>query len=139
VVLYKEQIDETGTYSRKFDLTSLPDAEYYFELDKQDKIKIIPFVIKDKVAEFAKSAEHNFAKPKVFEKSDLVYISRTSSDKQTWEIDVYFEGSDLAHSEKLKNVQNLNRIYDFSTSQKGQYTIILSSEGRTFSNHINID
>ena len=138
VILYKEQIDETGTYSKKFDLTSLPDADYYFELDKQDEIKIIPFVVKKNVAEFVKNAEYNIVKPKVFTISDRVYISQISMNKQTWEIDVYYEGSDLAHSEKLKSIQDLNRIYDFSTSQKGNYTIVLSSEGRTFKNNVKI-
>ncbi len=138
VILYKEQIEETGTYSKNFDLTSLPDADYYFELDKQDEIKIIPFVVKKNVAEFVKNAEYNIVKPKVLTISDRVYISQISIDKQTWEIDVYYEGSDLAHTEKLKNVQELNRIYDFSTSQKGNYTIVLTSEGRTFKNNVKI-
>ena len=34
VVLYKESIQKTGIYTKGFDLTSLPDGMYVFELDK---------------------------------------------------------------------------------------------------------
>lgn len=139
IILYNEQINKSGTYSKRFDLSNLPDADYYFEIDKQDEIMVIPFIVKNNVAEFIKDEEFKVVKPEVIVKDDRVYISKTSDKEQTWKIEVYYdEGYDLAHSEKMKDTKSLNRIYDFSNSKKGNYTIVFSSLGRTFSNSIHI-
>lgn len=139
LILYTESIEITGIYFKKFDLTNLPDADYYFELDNQEEIKIIPFSVEAKVAEFKNEAEFKIVKPLVTVENDRVYISKLSLDTQLWEIDVYYnEDNDLAYSEKLKNTQNLNRVYDFSSSKKGNYTIVLSSDNRVFTNNITI-
>ncbi len=139
VILYKEHIKETGTYSKRFDLTNLPDAGYYFEIDNQDEIKVIPFIVKNNVAEFIKDEEFKVVRPDVIVKDDRAYISKSSDKEQTWEIEVYYdEGYDLAHSEKMRDTKSLNRVYDFSNSKKGNYTIVFSSLGRTFSNSIHI-
>ena len=44
IVLYKEMIDRSGVYKKGFDLTSLPNGEYYFELDKDTEVQVIPRV-----------------------------------------------------------------------------------------------
>lgn len=137
LILYSEQVEKSGTYSKKFDLTNLPDADYYFELDKQDKIKVIPFKVKHNIARIIKDAEYEIVKPEVTIKNDRVYISKTSSTEETIHIKIYYEGKDLAFSEKFKNTDKINRIYDFSTSKKGNYTIVFMAEGRSFSNNIN--
>lgn len=137
-ILYSQKIKESGVYTKRFDFSNLPNADYYFELDKADEIKIMPFTVRANIAEFVKAKEYVIDKPDVAVKDDRVYISLLSTEKQLWEIDVYYEGDDLAFSEKLNNVQRLNRIYDFSTSKKGNYTLVFSMEGRTFENSIEI-
>lgn len=139
LILYCEHIEKSGAYSKGFDLTNLPDADYYFELDKPKEILIIPFVVKDMIAHIKKDNEYSIEKPKVLIKEDHVYINKLSKEKQVWEIDVYYEGHDLAYREKLKDTQNLKRIYDFSSSEKGNYIIILRSEGRVFKNSISLN
>ena len=46
LVLYNEAIKKSGDYSKGFDLTTLPDGEYFFELDSDLKIIVIPFNVK---------------------------------------------------------------------------------------------
>lgn len=137
-LLYSELIEKTGTYSKRFDLTNLPDAQYYFELDKQDEIKIIPFKVKSNIAEFMQDEEYNIVKPDITFRNGCVYISKISADEQSWEIEVYYEDYDLAYRERLKDNRKLTRVYDFSSSKKGSYTIVVRSEGRTFKNSVNI-
>jgi len=138
VILYRENVLESGTYSRRFDLSSLPDAEYYFELDMKRKVRILPFVVKENVAEYVKDMEYEIIKPEVYTQDEHVFISHISGDRKTWRVSVYYEGSELAYSEKIKDVQDFKRIYDFSTSLKGNYIVILSSEGRLFRNYVHI-
>ena len=138
ITLYSEQIEKTGTYTKRFDLTNLPDAKYYFELDTQEEIAIFPFYIEANIAEFVKEEAYTIVKPEVVAKDDFVYISNNSLEYQSLKIDVFYEGYDLAYSEKIKDVASLNRIYDFSNSKKGNYDIVFSFQGRSFSNSINI-
>jgi len=136
--LYKEQINKTGLYTNTFDLTNLPDAAYYFQLDQATEVKIIPFTVEASIAEFVKAKEFSINKPDVEVIDDRVYISSVSVDQQLWEISVYFENDDLAFSEKLDSTQTLKRVYDFSSSKKGNYTIVFSSKGRKFEEGIHI-
>jgi len=137
-ILYSEQIKQTGTYTKGFILTNLPNADYYFELDKQDMIKISPFKVDGNSVAFIEEKGYEIAKPEVIVKNSCVYISKEAMLKQSIKIEVYNEDYDLAFSEKLKNTQSLNRVYDFSNFKKGEYIILVKSEGRVFENKINI-
>ena len=52
IILYKELIQESGTYTKGFDLTALPNGAYVFELSKDFEINSIPFTVKSKVVVF---------------------------------------------------------------------------------------
>jgi len=136
--LYKERINKTGLYTKTFDLTNLPDAAYYFQLDKATETRIIPFTVEASIAEFVKAKEFSINKPEVEVIDDRVYISSVSVDQQLWEIRVYFENDDLAFSEKLDKTQTMKRVYDFSSSKKGNYTIVFSTKERKFEEGIHI-
>lgn len=138
VILYREKINETGTYSKRFDLTNLPDADYFFELDKLNEVRIIPIKVKANIAEILEDEEYSITKPAITSKDDQVYISKDLLDNQTVKIDILYEGYDLAYSEKIKDVESLKRVYDFSNSKKGNYILVYSSQGMTFTNSINI-
>ncbi len=45
LVLYNESIEQSGDYTKGFDLTSLPDGDYFFELNSELKIVVIPFIV----------------------------------------------------------------------------------------------
>jgi hypothetical protein len=138
VILYNDQIKETGTYSKKFDLTNLPDGNYYFELEKQNEIRIIPIYVKANIVEILKTKEYSIIKPTITSRNDLVYVSTDSLDYQTVKMEIFYEGHDLAYSERIKDVQSLKRVYDFSNSKRGNYVIVYSSQGRIFKNSIHI-
>lgn len=132
LVLYKELIERSGKYTRGFDLTALPDGSYYFELDKQVEINITPFVVKSNVVTFNKSEQHTINKPFVTIKRDRIMVSKLALENQPLEIKIYDENSYLIFSDKLENGQILERIYDVSKVTKGNYKIVLKSDGREF-------
>ena len=57
LVLYKEAIKVNGHYSKGFDLTSLPDGDYYFEMNKEVVMNVIPFKVMSSVVTFDKAAD----------------------------------------------------------------------------------
>lgn len=135
-VLYSEMIEQTGSYSKGFDLTLLPNGVYYFELDTKESIRVLPVTVMGATVTFMKDGERNISKPEVLVRDGMVYLSKDSNDHKSVKIEVYYEGQDLAYSERIKKGQKVNRVYDFSSSKKGNYVIVMSSEGRTFTNKV---
>lgn len=138
VSLYNENIIEDGAFNKTFDLSTLPDAEYYFEISTEDVIKTIPFSISNSDVAFNQGAEKSIYKPKILIEDNFVYVSNTSSVGQDMGVEVFYEGYDLAFDESFSGAESINRTYDFSNSLKGTYTIVLKTEGRTFVDYIDI-
>ena len=134
LVIYKESIVKKGEYSKGFDLTALPNGEYYFELDSDLTIVIIPFNVVSNQVKFRKVEEFTIDKPNIRVKDGIVYISRRSDSEIPVNYRIYYQkNNDLVYSERLESVKNFNRIYDFSTSEKGTYLLVFNAEGRKFS------
>ncbi len=72
IILYKELILPTGTYTKAFDLTALPNGSYIFELDKDVEIQSIPFNVLTKTVTFMKDSEKPIFKPVTRIKGDIV-------------------------------------------------------------------
>ena len=78
MVLYKEPIVKKGDYSKGFDLTTLPNGDYYFELDTAFEIVVIPFNVVSNQVVFKKDEKSTILKPQVRVKDELVYVSHVS-------------------------------------------------------------
>jgi len=138
LVLYRENINKDGPFLKRFDFSNLPDGSYFFELDNEKEINILPFTTSKGMAHLENEARKSISKPEVVIENEMVFISNKSSEKQNMDINVYYKGDDLAYKESIKNQETIARTYDFSTSMKGNYTIILTTEGRRFVNNISI-
>lgn len=139
IVLYKESIQKTGVYTKGFDLTSLPDGEYLFELDKDVEISTIPFTVKAKEVTFKKELEKTLFKPIARVKGNLVYITRLTLNKAPMDVEVYSENNgnyELIHKETFKNTENIERLYRLSGLNKVDYKIVFKTEGRVFTETI---
>ncbi len=140
LILYKEAIQLNGTYTKGFDLTSLPDGNYYFEMDKDVEVKIIPFKVASSVVTFDKDSEASIFKPVVFvSNKKYVHVSKTAVNSGDLNIEIFAENGDSVYSEKIqKEGDILGKIYDFSTSEKGIYTFVMKTDGRRFVQNLKI-
>ena len=141
LTIYKELIQESGTYYKGFDLTSLPDGNYYFELDKDVEIKTIPFKVTSKSVVFDKEEENSVFKPIIRVDGKRVLVSKLSLELNPMSIKFYeitSEGSKLVHSETIENTKIIERIYRLAEKSKSDFKIIIKSEGREFVEYINI-
>ena len=137
LVLYKEAIQNSGEFVKGFDLTSLPDGDYYFELDRDLEIKTIPFKISLNKVEFNKEKETTIYKPYIKIKDNYIYVSKLSLNKQPLEVNIYYDYNDyssyeLIHSDSIENTMNIQRVYKLSGNEKGNYKLVLKTEGRSF-------
>ena len=139
LVLYKEAIQKTGEYSKGFDLTSLPNGEYFFELDTEMEIVVIPFDVESSEVNFRKEDKSTIFKPMVRVKDDKVFVSRTSFESAPMEFKIYYAvNSDVVLSEKFENEPFIERVYDFSGSKKGEYLFVFRSNGRKYIKSVKI-
>lgn len=137
--IYTEEIRQDGVYAKQFDFSNLPSSTYYFEMDTRDSIKIYPFVVSGSQVNMLESERYGIAKPEFELNGNRLFISKDVSDPQSIKIDFYYEGRELVYSEQMKTNGNLNRIYDFSTSKRGDYYIVVESGDRTFRESVSID
>ena len=139
MILYKESIAKTGKYSKGFDLTSLPNGDYYFELDSELKIVVVPFTVALNEVDFLKEEENTIYKPVLRLKDEKVYLSRPMLDGTPIDVKIFFSDNyDLVVSENFEKESEVKRIYDFSKSKKGNYVFVFESNGRRYSKYIKI-
>ncbi|TVZ26884.1 hypothetical protein JM83_1880 [Gillisia sp. Hel_I_86] len=140
LILYKEIVQNSGTYSKEFDLTALPDGNYFFEIDGDVKIKTIPFIVRAKNVVFDKTKETIFIKPTTRLKGNLILVSKLALDLEPLKIDVYYKGIsesyELLNSETIDNTKVIERIYKLSDAYKGNYKIVYHSSGKEFTEFI---
>lgn len=137
VVLYEEVIKYSGTYRKGFDLSALPNGDYFFEVEKDFEIKIIPFTINTKNVVFNKENEETKFKPFISQKNNLVFISKLTPELESVKIQIYSNINnerELLHSENIKGSQKVERVYKL---EKGNYFIVINSDNKEFTKFIN--
>lgn len=149
IVIYKELIEQSGIYTKGFDLTELPDGGYIFELDKDVEIHTIPFTVSSNTVTFKKEMEATIFKPVTRLKGSVLYVSRLSLNKAPMEVAIYFtdtenmysknmySNTELIYSETIKDTEDASRIYKLSGINKGNYKIVFTTEDRVFTKEIN--
>lgn len=136
-ILYKEFMKKSGDYSKQFDLTELPDGMYYFELDKDVEINIIPFNVVSNNVTFNKKDQKVIFKPFLRMKDNAILLSKLSLNLESLEVALYFEDEKI-YSEKIENTKKIERVYRLSKHKKGDYKVVMKSEGRTFVEYVKI-
>jgi hypothetical protein len=136
-ILYKESISKTGAYQKEFDLTSLPNGSYFFELEKDLEIQIIPFSVSANTVKFSKDKEVKIFKPYVRAEGNKLLVSKLSLDLQPLMVDIYYDNPNSSnyeriYSEKIENTKVIERIFSLDKQMPGTYKIITKSEGRVY-------
>jgi len=141
VILYKEQITESGNYKKGFDLTELPNGNYYFELDKDVEIEIIPFSVHFNFVSFNKAKKEQIFKPYVSAKNNTVFVSTISLEAEPVELSIYYENDgvmELIYDQTITNLINIQKAYVLDNSEKGRYLFLIKTQNRTFKNFITL-
>ncbi|MGK0253341.1 MAG: hypothetical protein ACI9OE_000809 [Mariniflexile sp.] len=143
VIVYKELIEKSGMYTKEFDLTTLPDGAYNFELDKDLEINTIPFTVNSNEVTFNKELEKTIFKPYARVKGDVVYVTKLALNEEPLKVYIYFTSfdgfsseSELTYSEDIQNTKLINRVYKLASLDKGNYKIVFKTDGRVFTKQI---
>ncbi len=143
ITLYKKLIQKEGTYTKGFDLTSLPDGIYIFELEKDMEISTIPFSVKSSNVVFNKEKEKIIFKPFTRLTGDLIYLTQLTLNEEPFKVEIFYSNSNfssdsqLVHSEKIENTKDIKRIYKLVGLDKGNYKMVCYLGDRKFTKTIN--
>ena len=136
--IYSEKITHAGLYAKSFDFSNLPPATYYFEVNSEDSIRIYPFKVSDAQVIMMDGERYSIAKPKIVLSGNKMYLTKDVAGQQSVMIDLFYEGHTLAYTEFLNIENELKRVYDFSTSKRGAYYVVIHTDDRTFRERVNI-
>lgn len=135
-ILYKETIQNEGNYVKGFDLTTLPEGDYSFELEKDFEIKVQPFKVVNSKVEFLKNENYSIYKPVITKKNGYAYISQLAFGDEV-KIKILINDS-VIHSEVIENELELRKIFDFTEVPFNDYTVIITIKDRSFVNNIRL-
>ena len=139
LVLYNEAIKQNGDYSKGFDLTTLPDGDYFFELNSEFKIVVRPFNVHSNEVVFDKDLEESIYKPMLRTKDDLVFVSRIDMENTALSYKIYYEDNyELVDAVSFEEFEKVEKVYDFSNSERGTYIFVFQFDGRKYTKAIKI-
>jgi len=137
-VLYSENYEGLN-FSKKYDLATLPNGDYFFEIEGSTKIKLMPFKVSSKKVSFNNEIETVYYKPTVRQDKNLVYVSKvTFNEEASLAISLYDEKLNELYNEDLSGTLSLGKILDISKLAKGNYKLVLKSGNKVFTEEIKI-
>lgn len=142
-ILYRESISKTGGYQKEFDLTSLPDGNYFFELEKDVEIQIIPFTVSSNTVVFSKEHKVTIFKPMIRTVGNKLLVSKLTLDLKPMTLEIYYDNPNSStyeriYSETIENTKIIERIIALDKNLPGTYKVVTKSEGRVYTQIFNI-
>ncbi|WP_339661272.1 hypothetical protein [uncultured Polaribacter sp.] len=137
VELHSELLTKEGELTKVFDLSSLNDGLYTIELNKEFLVVIKYLEVKDNKVIFIDNSEQVIFKPLIKNEGDLVLISKLDFNENPLKVTLFFEG-DMILSETIKSELIINRVYKLNKELKGNYTVVVNSNGKSYSSFFKI-
>ena len=134
--IYKEEIQNSGDYSKLFNFKNIENGSYTIELEKDFEIIIKKMKVDNGAVSYIKETDKIF-KPSIRLKSDLLLISKVSFVKKPLNITLYYKDV-MIHSEKVDGENLVNRVYKLSNTEKGAYKVVIASDNRNYVKHFRI-
>ncbi len=142
VVLYNETLLKSGEYTKTFDLTTLPNGKYIFELDKKTQIKVYPFTVVSNTVKFDKENLKVIFKPKVEYKNNAIYVRALNADMSPSKVELLYNVTNSSfetiYSENISNTSLIAKEFKLLEKEKEEYKVKVTLNGRTFTTSINI-
>jgi hypothetical protein len=131
VIVYNNEIKNTGNYSRTFDFSALEEGVYSAELNKDFEIIIKQFYVKNGLVTLLNNNSEKIFKPIIRTEGNLVYLSKMDFNEAPLKVVIYYNNEVLL-DETTEGKKLLNRIYKLSEKEIGDYKVVISSNDRTY-------
>ncbi len=136
VVYYKKTDEERSNYQKVFDFSDLDNGKYKLSVTVDNQTTERLFEIKNKNIVVGK--EKNSVKPFFAYKDGILKLSYLNFSEKNMNLDFY-SGNELVYSHKIDNQFAVNKGFDLSKLDKGNYSVVLSADDKTYTYNVNVE
>jgi hypothetical protein len=134
-VFYKETHSDTKDYRRIFDFSDLENGDYKLTVSVDGSTAERTFKIgSDNIAV---GKEKNLTEPYFAFKDGILKLSYLNFPEENLNVNFY-KNDDLIFSKEIGNKFNVIEGFDLSKLEKGDYSVRLSGESKTFTYNVNV-
>lgn len=138
-VLYREQLDASGTYKKILQFSLFDNGVYIISFENDDKVTHYNVIKEDqgiKLLEVNKDL-HDF-KPIVKRNDDLAHIFFTNANLNDVELRITDDSGEELSSTKFEEELIIKRSYDLSRLPSGKYSLMIKVGEQSFTRVLNV-
>lgn len=136
-LIFSELIDSESTYTKKFNLKSLPVGTYYVNFDDVTKKTVFTVVITQNDISILKKEEK--FKPVYNYKNGKLVMNFINLDKKDVEILIVDSDGRTVFEELIIDENKIGKVFNFTEAFEDTYTIIVKNKNNTYYKNIEIE
>jgi|GEM_PF-279176 len=136
VVYYKETEDASDDYRKTFDFSNLENGDYKLSATVDQFTTVRSFKIKNK--SIAVGKEKNMMEPYFAYKDGILKLSFLNFSEGNLSLNFY-NNDNLVYSKDLGYNFSVNEGFNLKKLDKGSYSVVLSTDDKTYSYNVNVD
>ena len=136
VVYYKETEDASDNYRKTFDFSNLENGEYKLSATVDQFTTERSFKIKNK--NIAVGKEKNMMEPYFAYKDGILKLSYLNFSEGNLSLNFY-NNDNLVYSKELGYKFDVNEGFNLKKLDKGSYSVVLSTDDKTYSYNVNVE
>ena len=136
VVYYKETEADSKDYRKVFDFSNLDKGDYKLSVSIDGMSSERTFRIAN--TNIAVGKEKSLLEPYFAYKNGILKLSYLNFPEDNLSVNFYDENT-LVYSKSIGDKFNVTEGFDLSKLDKGAYSVVLSSESKTFSYQLNVE
>lgn len=132
-IVYKEQVAAVTSYTKQFDVQSLPKGNYTLVVADEFKMQSATISLAEElVAEF----DELYFFPIVVQDGKYITVSKIATADERLSVVIYDANDKMIYSAVLEGQEFLGKKFDFSKAPKGTYKIFLASNGHALNRRV---
>lgn len=133
-VIYSNNVVAEAVYSKKFNLTNLPDGDYVLKVEDALKVTTFEFDINNSNVIIEKRKEN--AKPVFRNIGDKVYLNFLNLEKKDVKVVVYDSNSRVVFKETITDTMLIEKAFNFEKAFADTYMVVVKNGKDTFYENI---
>lgn len=138
-VIYKNTIATNGSFRKSYDMNLFSDGSYVLELTDAEKGHSLPLIIEGNELQVQMEEQKTYFLPVVNQKDELVSVNMMALNGEDLSVTILNPRDEVVYNETLTGNAHIGKIFDFSTTVRGDYEFRLISNGKVITKAVTID
>ena len=135
IIYYKETGADSKDYRKVFDFSKLEDGDYKLSASIDGSTTERSFAIENKNISVGK--EKSIVEPYFAYKEGVLKLSYLNFSEENLSLNFY-DKNDLVYSKKIGDKFNVNEGFDLSKLNSGNYSVVLSTDSKSFTYNVDV-